>query len=63
MSSQSRVRNLEWVILWESHVLLKHVYLKSFFLTEVVVRKFSEKIGGMFLMEFVLYVFSGSVHI
>lgn len=45
-------------------MLLKHVYLKLFFPTEVAVRKFSEKIGGiMFLMELVLYVFSGPVRI
>lgn len=60
----SRVRNLEWVILWEN-VLLKHVYLKFFFPTKVAVRKFFEKIGGgiMFLIECVFYVFSGPVHI
>lgn len=64
VSSQSRVRNLEWALLKESHVLLKHVYLKLFFPTEVAVRKFSEKIGGiMFLMELVLYVLSGPVRI
>lgn len=63
MNVSSQSRNLEWVILWESHVLLKHVYLKSFFPTKVIVRKFSEKTGGMFLMEPVLYVFPGPVHI
>lgn len=38
---------------------MKHVYFKFFFPTEVAVRPFSEKIGGIrFSMELALHVFS-----
>lgn len=38
-------------------MLLKYVYLKLFFPSEVAVRNFSQKIGGItFLMELVLWM-------
>lgn len=44
---------------WESQMLLKCICLKSFFRTEVAVRRFSERIGDIkFLMELVLPVSS-----